>query len=670
MKRFVIGIGVLICLLCGLFAPCYGAYPTTTEHHKLYPYTSVMASPYSCDNTGVVDCAASVELIKANQSNTGTIHIPKGTFKIGTNLTIPAGMRLHFESGAYFSIANGVVLTINGAVSGDDDHQVFTLVGTGSVVLGISKEYNLSGFSSLSAALTFIGSTSSTLVIDKDLTISVDTSILANVSIAVRNGAVFTIDTGKTLTISGTLDAGPYQIFSCTGTGKVLGLKESKPVWFGAAMTGSGDDSAAFALAFAAADTVVASGITAGDIVFPSSKTLVCDKLQINGTFDCTLTQNSSVQGKLTIIPPTGSTFGMKWRKTRYCDFNEVVIGDTVVGTPTYDGIGLYITGGENNGSYYNNIGKLTIGGMKSWGISALTDTFKADGSTPENLYRIGSNRFGMTQIQWCSNGISLLGATNNVFTYLGLEQNAGTIWQIKATPNAAPSHGNKFYGVYQENPGLTTLFDFVATEMVGTVFEGVNDLGTMPSSIKNANSGIIWHGTGAWRSLGSLQTWGEFGLYNSTEAFPRTKAVQGLFSFGNGTADPSAAFGYQAAGVVGAASGTNLGTGAGTVALTNQLTSTAGAITISSTKGYNWITLTENITSITFPTAVDGKRITLRIKQAAAGGYTVAGWPASVLLAGGAYTATATASKTDVLQFQYEGATTKWVEVSRSQNM
>ena len=47
-------------------------------------------------------------------------------------------------------------------------------------------------------------------------------------------GAVFAVATGQTLTINGTLDAGLYQIFSCTGTGAVAGLKESNPVWFGA----------------------------------------------------------------------------------------------------------------------------------------------------------------------------------------------------------------------------------------------------------------------------------------------------------------------------------------------------------------------------------------------------------------------------------------------------
>ena len=110
------------------------AYPTTTEHHKLYPYTSIMASPYSCDPTGATDIAAAIESIKSNQSNVGTIYIPHGTFKVATNLTIPATMSVIRESGARLSIATGVTLTWNcGAPIGADGEQLFILNGTGTV---------------------------------------------------------------------------------------------------------------------------------------------------------------------------------------------------------------------------------------------------------------------------------------------------------------------------------------------------------------------------------------------------------------------------------------------------------------------------------------------------------------------------------------------------------
>ena len=106
MKKLLL---VLFTIICVIVSPAnqsvFAAYPTTTEHHKLYPYTSIMASPYSGDPTGVLDCAAAIESIKANQSNLGTIYIPRGTFKIATNLTIPVGMSLEFATGASFNIS-------------------------------------------------------------------------------------------------------------------------------------------------------------------------------------------------------------------------------------------------------------------------------------------------------------------------------------------------------------------------------------------------------------------------------------------------------------------------------------------------------------------------------------------------------------------------------------
>src|SRR4030042_1745592 len=108
-------------------------YPTVTEHHKLYPYTSVMASPYSCDPTGVTDIATAIESIKANQSNIGTIYFPHGTYKLSTNLTIPDSMNIELESGALISIATGVTLTCKSPPVGYLK-QLFSCTGTGAVV--------------------------------------------------------------------------------------------------------------------------------------------------------------------------------------------------------------------------------------------------------------------------------------------------------------------------------------------------------------------------------------------------------------------------------------------------------------------------------------------------------------------------------------------------------
>ncbi len=124
MKRLL---ALLISLL--LVTPTWGAYPTTTSHARLYPWTSIMAAPYSCDPTGVATCVAAINQLKADLSNSGTIHVPKGTFLIATDLTIPAGMQLRVEAGGLLSVSAGKTLTINGTVDAGP-YQIVTGAGT------------------------------------------------------------------------------------------------------------------------------------------------------------------------------------------------------------------------------------------------------------------------------------------------------------------------------------------------------------------------------------------------------------------------------------------------------------------------------------------------------------------------------------------------------------
>lgn len=74
------------------------------------------------------------------------------------------------------------------------------------------------------------------------------------------------------------------------------------------------------------------------------------------------------------------------------------------------------------------------------------------------------------------------------------------------------------------------------------------------------------------------------------------------------------------------------------------------------------------NITSIVFPaTPSDGDEFKLQLINS--GAFTVAGWPASVRLAGGAFTLTPVATKADALTFKYATGDSKWWEMARAQN-
>jgi hypothetical protein len=89
--------------------------------------------------------------------------------------------------------------------------------------LGASKILGDPDYETLAAALTTIGTgTNVTLTIPaKAVAVSANTTIPANIRLVVDRGANFQIATGVTLTIAGTISAGHYPIFTCTGTGKV-----------------------------------------------------------------------------------------------------------------------------------------------------------------------------------------------------------------------------------------------------------------------------------------------------------------------------------------------------------------------------------------------------------------------------------------------------------------
>lgn len=133
--------------------------------------------------------------------------------------------------------------------------------------LGKYKTLGDPGHATLSEALSTIGSTETTLALPAGtVNITSNTSIPTNVHLKMLRGGKFNISTGVTLTINGPFEAGLYQTFSWTGTGKVVfghgAVDRAYPEWWGAKpdynpANGTGTDSAnAINAALAAAKRV------------------------------------------------------------------------------------------------------------------------------------------------------------------------------------------------------------------------------------------------------------------------------------------------------------------------------------------------------------------------------------------------------------------------------
>jgi hypothetical protein len=237
------------------------------------------------------------------------------------------------------------------------------------------------GCATIAAALAAIGSTNATLHLPAaTYSIAINTTIPANIILKPEKGAIFSITTAITLTInSPSFDAGSYQVFSCTGTGKVVFANTTvNPYWWQPA--GQADWTASFAAAIASCPTW-ASGSTSSGIgvsvppgVYACNITLTRPLVTINGAgqgvtiFIPTAATSPVIQvGNGTTIASGGA---------EYCRISDFSIGYGYYGQVTTASCGIYVNGAYECSFDNFYIGQITGDGIKLQTTGTATNYF------------------------------------------------------------------------------------------------------------------------------------------------------------------------------------------------------------------------------------------------------------------------------------------------------
>lgn len=289
-------------------------------------------------------------------SNAGLIHI-FNNITINTDLTIPTNIAIRVDKGSILTIPTSAAVQTVGTGLSDLTPGGSCSTTTGDIytfkittAAGTDKfEWKVNA-GAYSAEISMIAGTA--ITIEKGLT----------VTWAASTGHTLNDEwtvTPKTLTINGPLEAGLYQIFSCTGTGKVVfgngAAKSLHPEWWGA----KSDNFTNSATAFTAC---LVSAIDSGIEVKLANGTY-----KINSTVAATMAAGKSLsisgQGGGTVIDVSGVPYSIGYGTTD-------VFGIYITGTPSTD---------PNNVVRLNNFrmigGATDLGGLTGLRLDSVGQT-------------------------------------------------------------------------------------------------------------------------------------------------------------------------------------------------------------------------------------------------------------------------------------------------------
>jgi hypothetical protein len=270
--------------------------------------------------------------------------------------------------------------------------------------------YDSRNYTDIADWLTIIGSTVSTLFLTSTLTVVNNATIPITASIVVLKGGNFNISSGKVLTVTGSLIAGKFQIFS--GMGTVANLKDVYPEWWGAIEGGVTNCTIALQAAYASGGKIKLSGRYLFDTLIINTLPLCIEGTgPILSILQMTATSNIGINFATTAVVPNSrlSNFLLQG--------NSSNIGGISLGSATYLTAftiidSMYIQGFTGTNAYgicLNSVQELNVNNSQIIGnydniycssIGYCTSTtFSGSASLIGNATHRGVNLAGICQI-------------------------------------------------------------------------------------------------------------------------------------------------------------------------------------------------------------------------------------------------------------------------------
>jgi len=365
----------------------------------------------------------------------------------------------------------------------------------------------------LQTAIDAIGATNRTLLVPSGTwPITDNLTIPTNITLKLERGAILTIATTKTLTINGSLEAGLYQIFGCTGTGKVVFPVGSTvyPEWWGAVGDWNGATGTEDTVALQAALNAGATGTNqiivrtdkkhlTGELILPSNIEITGTgllRLKNNGTPKSALYATTKTNIKISGIEIDGNkannsgfSCGIRLDNVTNCIIDKTYVHDCY-------GHGINVLCQTGN-SYRNKINLNRVEGCTENGITLDTFDSQVIGNTAKGNLSANFNLEGtilnMTDTILQGNIADGAGVSN-----YGFKLSTGCSGVI-LTGNAAFSHLYHGFDLTCTNAPVKPLTRITLTNnnSYGNALSGFNITGSNDTTYRVTNS--IISGNRAW---------------------------------------------------------------------------------------------------------------------------------------------------------------------------